>query len=280
MIKPAFDIIVNEGIPELGSCTLFIELSERQLTLAWLNKSTQELLCLRQYHINSGAEEYTMAGMLQELTESDELLQQQIKETIVVYNYGDTSLLPEAHYSIELGKPVMELTTGNVHKGLVLSEKIIGKHIYMVYRIPRDVHALLQRKFSAGKYWHYYSLLLSAERSDPDPVIRLNFYPDKFVVAVTVGDHLQLIQTFHYQLPEDVVYYLLSICKQLGYDPEKVKLLLSGLVDADSVLYNELYRYFLNIEWDIAGTQAWKNEKLQEFPPHYFSPLLQMALCV
>jgi len=36
----------------------------------------------------------------------------------------------------------------------------------------------------------------------------------------------------------------------------------------------------LNIGWDVSGTAAWKNDKLADYPAHYFSPLLQMALCV
>jgi hypothetical protein len=280
MIKPAFNIAQGDAPESLEGSTLVVELSEKQLTLAWVDKLNKNLLYLRQYHLAAESEETSMAGILQELTDNDDLFQKQIGETVVVYNYADTTLLPEAHYSIELGKPVMELTTGNVHKGLVLSEKVNGRQFYTVYRIPRDVHSLLQRKFSAGKYWHYYSLLLSNLSGMEGVVMRVNFYPDKFVVAVTSGEEVQLIQTFGYQLPEDVAYYLLLVCRQLNHEPTQVRLMLSGLVDADSVLYNELYRYFTDIVWDTSGTAAWNNEMLNEFPAHYFSPLLQLALCV
>lgn len=281
-MKPAFDINTeNMDSALLKPCTLLLELNERQLTCAWVNKNNHELLRLKQYHFEMGDDD--PATVLQDLVESDDQLQQEIREAVVIYNYGDTNLLPDPYFTIEVSKPLTELITGNAHKGLVLSEKIFGREIYTIYRIPREIHTLLQRKFSAGKYWHFYSLLLysTAENKTADAnYFRLYFYPDKFIVAVFNGNEPQLLQSYYYQVPEDVSYYLLNICKQFSIDPASVNLYLSGLIDADSALYNELYRYFLNIGWDVSGTAAWKNDKLAEYPAHYFSPLLQMALCV
>lgn len=283
MTKPAFDI-TTETTDEasLKPCTLMLELNERQLTCAWVNKNTHQLLRLKQYHLQPDGEE-PAATILQDLVESDQELQEEIRETVVIYNYGETSLLPDPYFAIEVSKPLTELVTGNAQKGLVLSEKIFGRNMYTIYRIPREIHSFLQRKFSAGKYWHFYSLLLysTAEtKNAPATSFRLYFYPDKFVAAVFNGNEPQLLQSYTYQIPEDVSYYLLNICKQFSIDPSEVQLYISGLIDADSALYSEVCRYFLNIEWDTNGTAAWKNDKLADYPAHYFSPLLQMALCV
>jgi hypothetical protein len=283
MIKPAFDITATsqEDSP-LQACTLLLELSEKQFTCAWVNRIKQQLFHLRQYHIPSEASG-TIVDLLQELVESDPLLQQEIKEAIVIYNLGESSLVPDNHYSVELGKPLTEVVSGNAQKGLVLSEKIPGHDMFTIYRIPREVHSLLQRKFSAGKYWHYYSLMLSvipAGNVVRKAAFRLFFYPDKLVAAVFKEGMLQLVQSCFFQVPEDIAYFLLNICKQLGYSPEEVHLLLSGLIDVDSAMYSEIARYFLEIEWDTSGTDAWHNDQLSEYPGHYFSPILQMALCV
>jgi len=282
-MKPAFDISTENGNDaSLKPCTLLLELNERQLTCAWVNKSTHQLLRLKQYHFEPANEE-PAETVLQELVESDEQLQQEIREAVVIYNYGESSLLPDPYFAIEISKPLTEIVTGNAQKGLVLSEKIFGRQMYTIYRIPREVHSFLQRKFSAGKYWHFYSLLLYStveNKNPPEFSFRLFFYPDKFVVAVFNDVEPCLLQSFSYQVPEDVSYYLLNICKQLSIDPTIVQLYLSGLIDIDSALYSEVFRYFLNIEWDSTGTSAWKNDGLKEYPAHYFSPLLQMALCV
>lgn len=283
MIKPAFDILTaHEGEGSLAPCTLLLELSERQFTCAWVNKSNRQLVQLRQYHIPSETTE-SLGDLLEDLVENDPDLQQEIREVVVIYNLGETSLLPDNHFSIELGRPAAELVAGFANKGLVLSEKIPGVDIHTIYQIPRDVHTLLQRKFSAGKYWHYYTLLLSCFNTDndsPGTEFHLFYYPDKLVVAVFTEGKIQLMQSYYYQLPEDIAFHLLNICKQLNKDPEQVRLHLSGLIDSDSAMYMEVARYFLNIEWDSTGSQSWTNEQLADYPAHYFSPILQMALCV
>lgn len=281
-MKPAFDIITeNAENSLLKPCTLLLELNERQFTCAWVNKTNHQLVRLRQYHLEMNEAEPT--SVLQELVESDQELQQEIREAVVIYNYGEISLVPDSSFSIDLCKPVTELMSGNAHKGLVLSEKIYGRDMYTIYRIPREIHSLLQRKFSAGKYWHFYSLLLYStadQKSSSGVDIRLYFYPDKFIAAVFESNEPKLVQSYAYQVPEDVTYYLLNICKQLSYNPEEVQLHLSGLIDAESALYSEITRYFLEIDWDTTGKAAWTNEQLDNYPSHYFSPLLQMALCV
>ncbi len=283
MIKPAFDILTTHGEENsLAPCTLLLELSEKQFTCAWVNKSTRHLVQLRQYHIPAENTE-ALGDLLEDLVENDPDLQREIKEVVVIYNLGETSLMPDSHYTIELGRPAAELVAGAANKGLVLSEKIPGHNIYTIYQIPRNLHTLFQRKFSAGKYWHYYTLLLSrfsTETDSPDTIFRLFYYPDKLVVAVFTAAKLQLMQSYYYQLPEDIAFHLLNICKQLNMDPEQVRLYLSGLIDSDSAMYNEISRYFLNIEWETTGSHTWANEQLADYPAHYFSPILQMALCV
>lgn len=283
MLKPVFDIATAQPyVPGVSPGTLLLELNEKQFTCVWINKDNQQLQQLRQYHISSEIPE-TITDLLEELIENDPQLQHDMKEAIVVYNFAECTLLPAAHFSVELGKPLTELVAGSAAKGLVLSEKIPGTDMYTVYRIPREIHALLQRKFSAGKYWHYYSLLISSiPLSDAlgDTVFRLFFYHDKTVVAVFNKSKLQLLQSCYYQVPEDITYYLLAICKQFAYEPEQVHLILSGLIDADSAMYTEISRYFLTIEWESMDTNTWNNEQLANYPAHYFSPILRMALCV
>ena len=282
MMKTAFDIVTEStDWSAKPPGTLLLELNEKQITFAWFEKKTNQLRRLKQYHISTTNNDL-LEDLLEEIVENDFELQNEIREAIIIYNLGDNVLVPSAHFSSELGKPIMEIIAGSAQRGLILNEKIPGTDIYCYYRIPRAIHGFLQKKFSAGKYWHFYSLLLEAfpPNVSDEVLFRLFFYPDKMVVAVFEKEKLQLIQTYYYQVPEDITFYLLSICQQFRYDAEKVHIIISGLIDSDSALFNEMTRYFLNIEWETNGRNAWVNERLQDYPSHYFASILQMALCV
>jgi len=283
MLRATFDIAPGAtGTDEWLNNQLLMEVGEKLFSYTIYSKNKQRFLGFRQYALDFIPGKTTMEA-LQDILQGDELLQHHFRETFIVYNFSDSNLLPEKCFHIELNKPVIELVYGNAHKGLLLSEKVYGWSLYNVYRIPREVHAVLQQKFSAGKYWHYHTLLLSAiskEEVVDMEVIRVVIAADQFVVAVLKDKVLQLIQTYLYQTPDDVSYNLLAVCHRLKLDPEKVTLKISGLIDEQSILYQELMKYFLLLQWEVLPESASMQDDFLQFPPHYFSPLMKMALCV
>ena len=140
----------------------------------------------------------------------------------------------------------------------------------------------MQQRFSAGKYWHYYSLLLSS--TDPSggkvPECTLIFYADRFICFIANAGKLQLMQTWMYQTPEDVSYYLLAVRERFQYNQETFHLRVGGMIDEQSALYTELLKYFLQITRIDIPPGMKTNELLHELPSHYFSPLLTIASCV
>ena len=283
MYKATFDIVSDAANDEsLANSQLLMEISEKTFSFVFYNRQQQRVKGFRQYNLDFIPGKTTFET-LQDILAGDELLQSGSKESYVVYKYTDSSLLPEKHFSIELNKPVTELVYGNARKGLVLSEKVNGWNLYNVYRIPREVHSLLQKKFAAGKYWHYYTLLLSNAGNDVangSNLVKIIIASDQFTLAFFKDEQLQLLQTYTYQTPEDVSYHLLSLCQKFEVNPEELILNISGLIDEQSNLYQELIKYFNRLYWEVLPDAVEMEDAFTQFPAHYFSPLLKMALCV
>ena len=282
MLKATFDIVPEASRQEdIQNSLLLMEVGEKVFSYVLYNKQQQRFMGLRQYNLDFMPGKPVMEA-LQEILAGDELLQLSYREAFVIYHYTDSNLLPEKLFHIELNKPVTELVFGNAHKGLLLSEKIPGWNVYNIYRIPREAHALMQHKFSAGKYWHYYTIMLSGieKESSGEGALKVVVAPDRIVVAVFKNNALQLIQTYQYDTPDDVSYYLLALCNRFNLDNERVILKISGLLDEQSILYQELFKYFLQIEWEALAAGSRLHEAFEAYPAHYFSPLLNMALCV
>jgi Protein of unknown function (DUF3822) len=212
MFKATFDIVSETATAgELQNSQLLMEIGEKTFSYIFYDKGRHLFQSFRQYSLDFIPGKTAMET-LQDILAGDELLQNKSRESYIVYNYSDSSLLPEKHFHIELNKPVTELVFGNAHKGLLLNEKVIGWDLYTIYRVPREVHSLLQRKFAAGKYWHYYTLLLAdIKKEEAGDLVKVIIAADRFVTVVCKKGQLQLIQTYSYQTPEDVSYYLLAI---------------------------------------------------------------------
>ena len=282
MIRPSFDIVSPQWNAEQQEDNyLVIEVSDRLFSFVLCDAAREHIYCLRQYDFD-WHQKTSLSEQLDAIIDNDPYLQGRVKDVTVVYNYEESNLVPEGYFNLGLNKTLTELVFGKAKKGLVISEKINNWSVYNVYRIPREVHTKMQQRFSAGRYWHYYSLLLTSynPQEGAAPVCTVIFYADRFICFIDNAGKLQLIQTWIYQTPEDVSYYLLAICSRYGYNQETIHLKVGGLIDEQSALYTELLKYFLEVSLVTIPASMENNELLREYPQHYFSPLLTIASCV
>ena len=283
MHKPAFQIEISSiSDEELLQSRLLVEVNPHAFTYVLLNQRNMSPLTVKHFQLEIGKDS-SLAETLREILESDPLLRRTVKETLVIYNFPECSLVPEPLFSMDNNREIIDTLHGDLQKGLILSEKIPWWELFNVYRISPDLHQLLQRSFTAGKYWHYYSLLLKSfkmfDSNDPEDCIKVIFYSDKMIALFVRDGKVQLVQTFLYQDTKDVIYHLLNCCRQLGLDRENVKLLVGGLIDRQSALSAELNKYFLRLRFEEIDESIKITDELKELPLHYFSSILKIAVC-
>jgi hypothetical protein len=285
MTKPIFNITGSSVSAETcAGALLLMEVNETSFSYIVLGED-QKLLEAA-YFILSHPEGRNLADSIRDIVDAQEILQNEFRESVVVYNFSETTLVPGSFYHHDANRDLMDLLFGNLKKGLVLSEKWDNADLHTLYRIPASVHSLMQQKFSAGKYWHLYTLWLSSleksKQEDPEN-IHLVFTADRVLTAIFKNGQLQLLQSFSYTTPEDVVYHLLHCCEKLSLSQDDCLLHISGYIDEDSALFSEIKKYFLRLEFDKpeqTSPEESTESLVAEYPPHYFSYLQKLALCV
>lgn len=129
--------------------------------------------------------------------------------------------------------------------------------------------------FHSASFQKQYSLF-TEKGVNPDnlELLFVDFRNEEFSVVGLSGKQLLLSQTYRYENPADVIYYLLRICKHFLLSRENLLLEVSGLIEKDSGLYRELFDYFKNVNFRNAG---WKTET--GHPAHFFTSLNDLAAC-
>lgn len=282
MVQPAFDISNEnpEGLP--AESRLLIEISAQAFNYIVFTRSPDQLFLLRQYRLYTTGDKNTR-DLLEEIISGDPVLERFGSQAIVVYNFPESNILPSSIFTESLKTPATSLIYGNADHHYLFHEQVRDAGVHNVYFIQRDVHTLCREKFKGSQYWHLYTMILlwpGEMEKQHARFARVIFYNDKFVVAFFNDGHLQLMQTFSYQTPEDAAYYLLLICRQFDIPPQELVLNISGLIDTQSALYTELLKYFVHVNYEEAPETYGTNGLLDEFPSHYFSPMLKMSLCV
>ncbi|HTL07026.1 MAG TPA: DUF3822 family protein [Chitinophagaceae bacterium] len=276
MAKILFDITAAHEPADWQQSQVLVEVSGQVFSYAAVT-ADKRLLQLRTYELETALPR-DLAPEVSSILAADEYLQNTAAAFTVVYNFPESQLVPQEYFTEAIGHDFMSLFHGDLHKGIVLTEKVAGSTQYNVFRIPAEVHHVLATHFVQGKHWHYYSLWLqhcaNTEQQDSMAVI---FYPKRMLVTVMKNQQLLLLQSFNYEAAEDVGYHLLNICGQLGLSPQDIPLMLSGMIDHGSALHTEIFKYFgqVNLDSHLPAQPA-----LQEYPGHFFSPLMKLATCV
>lgn len=282
MNHPSFDITAVGEDPSLirnGHCLL--EWSNSCFTVLWFGKAPFRFYRLLQYSLKA-EKELSHAEQLRDILAEESAFREPVLSTTLVYNTGNAQLLPDSVSIDALQQPLMDYLSGTDTSRFTLAEKPDGLQAATVYRISREIQELFETNFPGAGRWHYYSLTQKQLADNPKPgiVYSLNCCPDKFMLAVTVDSELYLIQDLYYEQPEDISWFLLSFTEQSGFSRDAVQVVVGGLIESSSVLYQELEKYFLNLELQQFPEEFDGEPALEAYPSHYFSPLLKLALCV
>lgn len=282
MVHPAFNISHADLNTAPDNCQLLIEISGQSFNYVLYSRSPDQLYLLRQYRIYTSGDK-SNRDVLEEIIAGDDVLKKFADRAIVIYNFPEANILPNELYSEILKVPLTKLVYGSADHHFIFEEDVRDLNMHNVYFVSRDLHSLCRDKFKGSQYWHLYTMILrlaTKEEQSYANLTRVLFYNDKFVAAVYRNGNLQLVQTFAYQTPEDAAYYLLLIAKQFRISQQEMVLNISGLIDAQSALYTELLKYFDKVNYEGVPSSYATGGILDEYPSHYFSPLLKMSICV
>ena len=213
--------------------------------------------------------------------EDNGLMNNRYYQTAIAYDAKESVQVPAVVYKYEDGQLHLDAIYGkDVHVNIV-SENFPALNLYNVYRLPSTLHATISRKFLSGKFWHLYTVALKNLPSNQSELIVIDFKTDEFsLVILKEKKKLLLCQTFAYTNPDDVLYHLLKSCQQLNLSQKQAKIFLSGLIEKDSALYRELYKYFIHLEFESLAGEIKLAEELSAHPQHYYSSISKLAACV
>jgi hypothetical protein len=255
---------------------LLIEVGERHCCFGIIDHLNRTLHQLRYFTF----EENDHDGIIQNTFEKHEELQRSFYQAIVSYYMPGNMLIPSRFYNYENTFEQLQTMydkTGNV----MVAESVPQWQLYNAYYVPSGLHSFISKRFTTGSSWHVYSTLLQNKiEQDDNGSLLVDFKTDSFSVVVTKANELLLAQIFSYSRGEDVLYQLLKICKLLSLSQTDVKLLLSGLIERRSAVFEELYMYFIHIEFASPANDIRLSEAFAEYPVHFFSSLYKLAACV
>jgi hypothetical protein len=275
-VNPSFS--VQAANIDFANAQLFVEVGPTGFSLVVL-EGENNFKALVSYTFAAGLPQADLVERLNEIFHSETLLKQQYNKTNIFWTFTENILVPVELMNADRNKNILNLVFGDATQGMLRSDFIYKHNLHNVYRIPQTVIDVFSTHLPLATQTHLYSTMVNKDFAEGNHLFTV-VYSNSITAMLCKDGRLQVIQTFAYNSPDDCAFHLLNMCKGFDVLPDTVHLHLNGMIEAKSGLFDAIYRYFLRVEFDTLPDGFVYDEKMNEYPPHFFSHLFGLALCV
>lgn len=271
-LKSAFKIFSEPG----GPLHLFAELGLDGISFLSFQQDPFKAVGLLRFHMDATPDVDSIVAMLKEHFNEEQFFQQDFRSICCAYQAREVTLIPGEFYNVAADQPALDLLFGIDPFTNVYRDALSTYDIHTVYRLNRPFRETIAAQFPSALHRHLATLLLPVFLKDVD-ALHCIVYPGCIKLYLVKAGSLQLMQHYAYSSATDVLYHLLNVCKQYGMEPSVVALKLSGMIEAASSLYSELYKYFPDIRFEQLPAAVTTAEDFKQYPEHFFYHLLITA---
>ena len=266
-LKTLFTITSNGAFPEKP--TLLMEVGADYCCYAFYREETRSFERITQISFDEHEAYESLVSIVSELKN------QQFERVFFCSAFAQALLMPQKFFANS--DAVLDIIY-DIPSSRHLNDYISEWQMVNVYSIPSAMHEMITSGFSGVQFFHAYTPLIKVfNHYEADQQIHLYFTTQYFRVLVKKEQQVQLAQIYAYKSPLDVAYYLLKMVYEFDLDQTQVHVILSGLVDEKSALFDEIHHYFIHVKFAQHGNF---NLPENDFPEYYFSSLYNLAGCV
>jgi hypothetical protein len=273
--------IYNENTIPGSSHQLVIEIGNDELMCLSKNLITLEVIAFELFAIEK-EDNINWNKILYAFKTTSEILKYKYKEVKCFFNLDELVLIPEEMQGESAAEDYLNLIYGENNKQLLCYENVTyANHFISAYRVPKIIIDNIHQTFENCQLGHTYSVILKDVMGRTDLhsfFLKIQFYTTHFVLGVWKLGKLQIIQSYKYFQPEDVIYYLLRIVQQFEMDALQTELELSGMIEEDADIYVKLLKIFGKIKNQHMLPNGIFQNVSAKHPAYYFSPFYNLSL--
>ncbi|MEP7127752.1 MAG: DUF3822 family protein [Chitinophagales bacterium] len=255
-----------------ADCLVNILIAPSQLVYVVAENTSKKVILLQPYQFSriTSADEWHKS--IDSVFGTDPWLNRAVaKKKIGVFTSSFT-LVPVAFDSENLRSTLLKANCAVEDESYVFSDAIAGSNIRLLYALSPDI--VQQSTIYTGSTIEHaltglINYLLKTTDVSENEALFVYVQSSSMQVILIRNKSLHFCNSFNYQSPEDFMYHLLFVCKQLKLDTELLSLTLMGEVMPDSTLYNLLVKYIRKVQFTKPHNGFHFSDDYP-LPPHFF----------
>ena len=230
------------------------------------------------YQFDTGTTTEQISQYLKNIVSEQSILQQAFKKISFIYGFPESVLVPHQYFDVSTNKEMLELVYSDTSSSIIKTDFIIKNNLHNVYCIPKNIEVAITYLFPVAYHCHIYSIIQNITQTE-DNLLYCIIDATQIIVQVIKEGKLQLVQTFKYETPEDISYYLLSVCESFNLQHLQTAISINGIIDENGAVIKELQRYF-PVQYGCLPKSLILNDEIKRYPAHYFNYLFELSTCV
>ncbi len=264
---------------------LLLYLTDRSLEMGVINAGEPRLLCAESFDLGEVHSPAQRLSALEKLFEEHDLLKAGFWKSVrLALQSPQFAYVPLSLYQASEHERYLRVTSP-LEPGR--SEFLAYTHSDIeavgVFAVQKELVSWLGLAYPTQQVSvvHHSSALLEAlarEQAAGDyPLVSAWLRDGTLTLIVREGRKLRFVNVFDYESADDLVYYLLFVIEELGLSPETAPLTLWGEIDAESEVFEKLYRYIRHLS--IGGyPKGWQfSYEFDAVPESEYFGLLSLA---
>jgi len=221
---------------------------------------------------------------LTEMIEHYPWISQPFHSVKIILEHNRSTLIPSVLYDAMEKEAYLSYSLDIDKRENVLSDSLNQMEILNIYPVSSELLNTIRQVFPSAGICHITTVLIESiwinyKNLITDHMMFLYLREEDFNILIYNSKQLVYSNAFHMRAPEDLIYFVIFVMEQLGLNPEKVPVILMGLIDKDSHCYELLYRYIRNLDFATRFNANAYSYIFDDIREHSFYPLLNFPSC-
>lgn len=221
------------------------------LSFCIINSNTNEIHWYKKHDFQKEYNPVKILEQIEELYSTEEQLQEEIDEVVVLFSHELYSFVPKEFFVEEEASHYLKFNTKILKTDVVAHDEMQKEKLVNVFIPFTNITNYFFDRYGEFEFKHSISVLAEAVLNLPDKkevTAYLNNFSGYYDLVITKDNQLLFSNTFSYETKEDFIYFLLFTAEQLQLDPSKFELNLLGDIGESSPFYQIAYTYIQNIK--------------------------------
>ena len=258
--------INNKGLPSHKRLSVQISLTGHSFLIT--HTVTKEVLFFSETSFDHVTTPQALLELLKKELHQNNILEDQFDEIVLVHANDIATVVPSSLFDEQKAAEYLKFNSKILATDFITHDQLNTQELSIVYTPYVNINNFFFETFGSFSYFHATTKLLdgiiNTSNVKLENSIHLHVFQDHFTCIIIKNSQLQLCNSYTYKTPEDFSYYILFCYEQLGLQPEKDPIILSGAIRENDDLYSQLFTYVRHIRFD----ENTKGLQIKETPKH------------